>query len=164
MNKLDKYLEQFPAMKAGKIRKTLERRYRYNGVSATSAEHCEQLFKKYGDKTRINDENFPDYKKEQAIVFAFNSFNCNVTKQRLLDAGLWVDNETTKAFMKSTGMEGYTLYKDAIEKEAYKKAVKHVYDYRFFIPDESMGENEVFLTLTKTEYDYIKWLDKERKE
>jgi hypothetical protein len=150
-------------MKAGKIRKTLEKRYRYDGVSKTSAEQCEWLVGRYGDKTSINDESFLDHKKEQAIAFAFDSFNCNITKQRLSDAGLWTDNETSKAFIGATGTAGYTLYKDAIEKEAYKKAVKHVYDYRFFIPDESMGGNEVFLTLTKTEYDYIKWLDKEIK-
>jgi len=153
----DEYLAKFDAIRAGKIRKTLEKRYLYNGVLLTVAEHTLSLYTRYGNAVETVDitHGVPDI-DQRAIDRAFDTFNVFGTKDELKSAGLWHDTELSGLFMADkTGYGGD--YRTAFKKEVIKLAQRHTTEYRFFMPDDV--SDGTFFTMTKTEYDFLQWID-----
>lgn len=151
----DEYLQKFDAMRAGKIRKTLEKRYLYNGVSLTVAEHILSLYTRYGNAVETVDiaHGVSDI-DQRAIDRAFDTFNVFGTKEVLKSAGLWHDTELSGLFLYDKSSYGGD-YRTAFKKEVIKNAQRHTIEYRFVIPDK----DGAYFILTKTEYDFLQWVD-----
>jgi hypothetical protein len=156
---IDTYTANMPKMQAGKVRKTLEKRYTFNGGAMSSAEHVLKLYLRYGkDAIDIVDivHGVPDI-DQRVIDRAFDTFNIYSTKEVLKSAGLWHDTELSHLFMSDkTGYGG--SYRTEFKNEVVKSAQRHSTTYQFFKTEGFAGTGSVYFTMSKTEYDFIVWV------
>lgn len=150
-SRLNEYLNGFSSMQKAKVEKTLNTKLKYSEGVMTRAEFVESKIEQDGNadnfvKTERKAEISNAVKK--TIDDAFFGGNENSVKAKL--GKYWVDTAETKAFMENPHSDARWKAKASILENA--RPVKTTYGYE--------NSNGTRTEITKTEYDFAMWLNK----